>query len=35
MRQDMLEANPLKAALQERLLWLWVDKMSVSSNVPL
>lgn len=35
MHQDMLEANPLKAALQERLLWLLVDKLNVSQKCTL
>lgn len=29
MHQDMLEANPLKVALQKGLLWLLVDKLNV------
>lgn len=29
MHQDMIEANPLKAALQKGLLWLLVDKLNV------
>lgn len=32
---DMLEANPLKVALQERLLWLLVDKLNMSQQCAL